>query len=221
MRWLVGLLVLANILVAGFFLLWRGEVGAPQTSALQAGKIHILDFGTPPAAPQAHAAPGTPPTAGDSICMEWRGLSADQMEQGRKAMQALASEHVLSVKEIPLQRMYWVMLPPLPSHDAAVAKLAELRSQGVEDAALVNTAPWENAISLGLYASEDAASRRLGELAQKGVSGLTSQMQAKQGTDYYFLIKSANSDVLQQLDGIRLAFPTTSLSRVACGNDAN
>ena len=30
-----------------------------------------------------------------------------------------------------------------------------------------------------------------------------------------------DSDVLQQLDGIRLAFPTTSLSRVACGNDAN
>ena len=53
------------------------------------------------------------------------------------------------------------------------------------------------------------------------MSGLSTQTQAKAGTDYYFLIKSASSDVLQQLDGIRLAFPTTTLSRVACGNDAN
>ena len=220
MRWLVGLLVLANILVAGYFLLWRGEAGTAHVQIQDVGKIHILDFGTPP-----HAAGSKPkgggPSADNAICMEWRGLSAAQMDQGRKAMQALASEHVLSVKEVPLQRMYWVMIPPLPSSAEATARLAQLRALGIADAALVTAAPWQNAISLGLYASEDAASRRLAELAQKGVSGLSTQTQAKAGTDYYFLIKSANSDVMQQLDGIRLAFPTTTLSRVACGDDTN
>ena len=217
MRWLVGLLVLANILVAGYFLFWRGEAGAPQPASRDVGKIRIIELGTPPPA----ARPGAPPAADSAICLEWRGLSAAQMDQGRKAMQALASEHVLSVKEVPLQRMYWVMIPPLPSRAEATARLAQLHALGIANASLVTAAPWQNAISLGLYASEDAASRRLGELAQKGVSGLSTQTQAKAGTDYYFLIKSASSDVLQQLDGIRLAFPTTTLSRVACGNDAN
>ncbi len=220
MRWLVGLLVLVNILVAGYFLLWRGEAGTAHVQTRDIGKIHVIDFGTPP--PAAGRKPqGGAPAADNAICMEWRGLSAAQMDQGRKAMQALASEHVLSVKEVPLQRMYWVMIPPLTSSAEATARLAQLRALGITDAALVTAAPWQNAISLGLYASEDAASRRLAELAQKGVSGLSTQTQAKADTDYYFLIKSANSDVLQQLDGVRLAFPTTTLSRVACGNDAN
>ena len=221
MRWLVGLLVLANILVAGYFLLWRGEAGTAHVQTRDVGKLRILDFGTPPPAAGGPPAQNGAPHPPQSICMEWRGLSAAQMDQGRKAMQALASEHVLSVKEVPLQRMYWVMIPPLPSSAEATARLAQLHALGITDAALVTAAPWQNAISLGLYASEDSASRRLAELAQKGVSGLSTQTQAKTGTDYYFLIKSANSDVLQQLDGIRLAFPTTTLSRVACGNDAN
>ena len=221
MRTLVGLLVLANILVAGYFLLWRTQPGTLQDGGRHAGKIHVINFGPPPAAAGSPAAGTSPPASDGPICMEWRGLAADQMEQGRKAMQALASEHVLSVKEVPLQRMYWVMLPPLPSRAEAAAKLAELKSRGVENAAPIDAAPWQNGISLGLYASQDAASRRLAELAQKNVGGLTTQVQGKPGTDYYFLIKSASADVLQQLDGIRLAFPTTSLSRVACGNDAN
>ena len=134
----------------------------------------------------------------------------------REQLKALAGERVMSFTEVPLNTRRWVIFPPLPSSGAAAAKLNELTAAGVRDAFVVRDGAWRNAISLGLFANDEAASRRVSELESKGVLGTRVEVLPRQGTDYYFVIRSEDPDALKSLSGIRQAYPNSQQSRVAC-----
>jgi hypothetical protein len=112
--------------------------------------------------------------------------------------------------------MYWVIFPPLPSPAAGNAKLREFTALNVQEAFIIKDGNWKNGISLGLYASEEAARRRLREIESTGVSGLRLETKPKDGTTYYYLIRSEDVATLKDLDIIRQTFPATTLTRVAC-----
>lgn len=216
MKWLVSLLVFANAAIAGFYLWIRGDA-SPEVSQyvpLNADRIILqsvhVDGG------QKTAQVATPSATGQLTCVEWRGLLEADLERGREAIKALAAQRVLSVEEMPVSRMYWVIFPPLPSEAAALVKLRELAALKIRDGAVIKEGPWKNGISLGLFALEESARRRLREVEALGVSGLRLETKAKEGTAYYFLIKSEDVATLKDLDAMRQVFPTTTLVRVAC-----
>ena len=155
----------------------------------------------------------TEPTA---FCVEWRGLNQDEFTQVRERFKTMAGERVMSFTEVPLNTRHWVIFPPLPSPESAEAKLGELVAAGVKDAFVVKDNPWRNAISLGLYANNEAAQRRVREVEDKGVLGTQVEVLPKQGTDYYFVIRSEDPDALKSLGEIKQAYPNSRQSRVAC-----
>ena len=167
----------------------------------------------------AHPSSAPPPQqAGrvEALCVEWRGLSGDERNQVREQLKALANERVMSFTEVPLNTRYWVIFPPLPSAESAGAKLSELAAAGVLDAFVVRDGVWRNAISLGLYANDEAARRRVREVEARGVLGTRVELQPRQGTEYYFVIRSEDPDALKSLGGIKQAYPNSQQSRVAC-----
>jgi hypothetical protein len=134
----------------------------------------------------------------------------------RDQLKAMTGERVMSFTEVPLNTRQWVIFPPLPSPESAAAKLNELVAAGVKDAFVVKDNPWRNAISLGLYANDEAARRRVREVEEKGVLGTRIEVQPRQGTDYYFVIRSEDPDALKSLGDIKQAYPNSRQSRVAC-----
>ena len=65
------------------------------------------------------------------------------------------------------RQLFWVYLEQ-KSADEAQARLAELKRKGVRDTLLVNRDGFRNAISLGVFSSQDAVNRRLAEIERKG-----------------------------------------------------
>ena len=59
---------------------------------------------------------------------------------------------------------HWVFHPPLPSRAEAIAKMEEMRAEGVEDLAVMRDGDQANAISLGIYRSTNNMRRRIAEL---------------------------------------------------------
>lgn len=217
MKWMTWGLLLANLAVAGFFI---GREHWPQTESDQAAPLNVdrlslrsqsgstgRDVPSPLAAKEAKS---------KALCVEWRGLNRDEFVQARDQLKAMTGERVMSFTEVPLNMRYWVIFPPLPSPQSAAAKLAELAAAGVRDAFVVKDAVWRNAISLGLYANTEAASRRVGELEGKGVLGTRVEQLPRQGTDFYFVIRSEDPEALKGLDGIKQAYPNSQQQRVAC-----
>jgi hypothetical protein len=214
---MVGLLLLANLAIGGYFIWVRdeGSLQVNQYTPLNADKIilqsvHLAaDHGKKPLSASS-------PATSEQICVEWRGLLESDLERGREAVKALAAQRVLSVEELPVSRMYWVIFPPLPSESAAEVKLRELEALKVKEALLIRDGIWKNGISLGLYGNEEASRRRLREIESIGVSGLRLETRPREGTTFYYLIKSEDVATLKDLDNIRQTFPATTITRVAC-----
>ena len=214
MKWMTWGLLLANLAVAGFFV---GRDYWPQT---QSGLLAPMNVDRLSLRSQAESATKEgrplPQVVDAALCVEWRGLNKDEFALVREQLKTMAGERVMSFTEVPLSMRHWVIFPPLPSADSATAKLNELVAAGLKDAFVVKDGAWRNAISLGLYANTDAAQRRVHEAEDKGVLGTRVELQARQGTDFYFVIRSEDPDALKSLSGIRQAYPNSQQSRVAC-----
>lgn len=219
MKWIAGALLLANIAVGAYFMWSRNEISAQAAaySPINAEKIVLLS------APLANGegektAPRneTPQQPGEPICVEWRGLGETDLLRAREAIKSLAAQRVLSAEELPVDKMYWVIFPPLPSEAASQVKLKEMAALKIKDAFIIKDGNWKNGISFGLYSTEDSARRYMRILDQKGVSGLRLETKPKQGTSYYYLVRSEDAATLRDLDDIRTNLPSTTLTRVAC-----
>ena len=216
MRALIVTLVLLNLAVGGYFM-WRNsfatisDEGTLHSDQISLRRTEVSMADKPGPAPRTE-------TRAEEICVEWRGLPDAEFEHGKDALRSLAGEQPLSFIESPLMKMYQVVFPPLPSRKAVLAKLGEIKALGIKDAFTINEEPLRNGISLGVYDSEELARRRLRELETRGLTGLNVEGKPKQGTGYYFVIKSEQSEVLKQLDKLRQTYPSTTLSRVDCQN---
>lgn len=214
MKWMTWILLVANLAVAGFFIgrgNWPDEA-ATRTASLNVDRLSLRS--------QSTALPGETPAATvaapPALCLEWRGLNREEFIQVRQQLKSLAGERVMSFTEVPLNTRQWVIFPPLPSTESAAAKLSELAAAGVKEAFVVKDGNWRNAISLGLYADVDAAQRRVLEVEGKGVLGTRVEVLPRQGTDFYFVIRSEDPDTLKSLSGVKQAYPNSRQSRVAC-----
>lgn len=214
MKGLLVALLAINIVVAAGFLL--GDRLAPQPdpnhAPLNADRISLGGQQRGPAAIQAQNRPG----GASSICVAWRDIKADARDPIRELLKRLVIEQGVSFTELPVNTRSWVIFPSLPSVQSAADKLRELNAIGITEAFVVRDGAWRNAISLGLYANDSAASRRLQEIEARGVLGIQIESIPAQGTDYYFIVRSDNPDVLKSLAEWARNHPGTRQSRVAC-----
>ena len=105
-------------------------------------------------------------------CIELGPVAAAEAARAEEAAGALAGGLKISQRRVDEATRWWVYIPPLATRAAANQRVAELRKQGVDDSSLINDDPvWRNAISLGVFSSEDAANRRIDELRRRGVRG--------------------------------------------------
>ncbi len=218
MKWLTWILFISNLGVAGFFLaadFWRGtpsDTHAPlnvDRLSLRSSSQHAgTSLGLPPA------------TSSSALCVDWRGLDQTDFSRVREQLKNMAGARVMSFTEMPVNIYHWVIFPPLPSHAAALTKLAELRTLGIQDISPIPDGRWASGLSLGLFENVEAARRRTRELEEKGVHGTLIETQPKPGTEYYFMIRSDDADALKSLNDAKTAFPNSVLSRVACNRGA-
>ena len=211
MKWLAWLLLLANVLVAAYFL---GGDYWPQRETDRVVPLNVerLSLRSQSASPQ----PAPRPPVDTALCVEWRGLTPEERAQVREQLKAMVAEQVMSFAETPIDSLRWVLFPPLPSAQSATAKLAELAAAGIQGAEVVQAGEWQNAISLGQYDTDEAASQRVRELEDKGVLGIRVERVPKPDTDFYFVIRSEDSEMLKGLDALKQPYPNSRQSRVAC-----
>jgi hypothetical protein len=85
----------------------------------------------------------------------------------RDWLREYAARTVARSENVRQRRFFWVYLEPT-TDEAAQANLDDLRSRGVTDYMLIRRGELRNAISLGLFRSQDSVNRRLAEMSEKG-----------------------------------------------------
>ena len=186
MRWIVLLLVIANLGVAGWFLS-KGrapdavvqppaDMGADNSIAL-VSEVSPQELAQRSTAQQREAAPKQPkpavtapetPVAGEALCtMVGPFPEAYQGEDVAQRLRALEVDADSREIEMQGQMRYWVYLSPLGSRREAFRKLRELQAAGI-DSYVIPKGSLENGISFGIFSEIERAQSLKAELNEQG-----------------------------------------------------
>lgn len=147
MRWLALLLLFANLGLAGYLaLIAPGQRGLHGAHGLELNADKVM---------QVHAT-GDASRSGAVACLEWGPLAAAELKSAQEQLAGLQVAKTI-VRESPPTPVWWVHLAPARTREEADRRVRELDDLGVRDARVVTDDGYRNAVSLGIFRSEDAA----------------------------------------------------------------
>lgn len=236
MKWILGLLVVINLV---FFAVmrWGGsltvDAGSPPLQAsYNADKINVLALSaaSSPVAASAVVASAvvaamssTPQVTTPAVkpvklsCMEWGEFSGADLPRVEKALASLKLGDKLKQRHVEHVSGYWVYIAPMKTHVQVEQKVAQLKERGVEDYFVIQEpGAWQNAISLGVFKTEEAAKKYLTKLQGQGVKTATvGERSSKQGSTV-LLLRNLGGTLPSQLLTLQKSFPDSELKRVPC-----
>jgi hypothetical protein len=198
MRTVVALLLAANLALFAYTELDRrsgGESGRLQNQ-LFPEKIRLLT-------PQQVAGLGPAKAAQlANVCLEWGGFTDTEKSAALAALEPLQLGKQMSQRRKESTSAFWVYLPPLPTKTAAEKKVAEIKAQGLKDFFILTDGAQKNAISLGVFKTEDTASKFLETVKAKGVKNAKSGARTQSIQQTMLVLRDpqpAQTEQLQQL----------------------
>ena len=227
MRALFLLLVLANL----FYLVYahvtrEGAVADTQLAQLQIApeRIKLLKAaGQAPAdkaKPTGKPIPPAPPRTAMTVptaCVEWGNFAGPAVARAETAIAALELPAGQVDRTVIDAGGYWVYIPPLKTKVEADKKVGELKALGVTEFFVVqDVGQWRNAISLGIFRSDEAAQAFLAKLKERNVRSAIAARRENFLKQVAFYVREPNEATVARLTALQQEFPGTEIKAGAC-----
>jgi hypothetical protein len=147
-----------------------------------------------------------------AACVEFSGVAAPDVARAREAFGALQLGQRLTERRVEEITRYWVYMPPARERRTAEVNMAQLRRQGVSD---MSIRP-DNAISLGVFSTEEAARRFMTSLEAKGVKGAEAGPFSKEMREVVMLVREPDTELVARLTVLQRDYPGAQLRAVTC-----
>lgn len=225
MRALFLLLILANLLFFAYVQVAGEEASiASRIAALQINpeRIRIAGRGDAPAAEAAKQTgqKSIPPVLAPkapAACLEWNNLGGPDVAQAENALAGLGIEPARIERVFADADGFWVHMPPLPGRADVERKIGELKALGVREFFVVQEpGAWQNAISLGIFRSDEAANVFLASLRQRGVRSAIVTRREKLLKQVVLYIREPDAPLVAKLAEIQRNYPGTSMKAAPC-----
>lgn len=218
MRLLFLLLMLANVGFYAYAFVARDQRGADrQLSRLQVNPDKIRVVTDAPAGAAGAPKPTAPAATASSACLEWGVFAGSDVARADAAVSELGLPEAQVMRTVVDAGGYWVYIPPLKTRRDVDKQVAQLKSLGVGEFFIVQDATqWRNAISLGIFKSDDAAKARLAELQGKGVHGAVAGRRENLLKQIAYYVREPNDATVARLTALQQEFPGTQIKALAC-----
>jgi hypothetical protein len=208
MRVLFFALTAANVLLMLYAWL-RPPPASPDAELLNQqinqDKVHIIS-----------PKPFVTPTA-KTACLEWGPFGTGELKAAMSALVGLQSGLSVSQREVQTVVGYWVYIPPLETRSEVDRKIAELRKLGVEEYyAVESQGAMRNAISLGIFKTEEAANAYLERLRERGVRSARAGSREHRVTQSVLVVHEPDVALATKMSELRQQFPGTELKALQC-----
>lgn len=177
------------------------------------GEVSIVAV-TPPliAARKAEESRRTVQSLAGAACVEFSGITGADIPRVREAFATLQLGDRLMERRVEDISRYWVFIAPARDRRTAEARMAQLRTQGVAE---MSIRP-DNAISLGVFSSEEGAKRFLAALDARGVRGAEAGAFVKELRELGMLVREPDTETVARLALLQRDYATAQLRAVAC-----
>ena len=156
------------------------------------------------------------PAKAVNVCLEWGAFSGADSARAERALAALALGSKLTQHKQADVAGFWVYIPPLANRQLAIQKAGELKRLGVNDYFIVPDDPkWRNAVSLGIFKTEDAAKARLAALRAKGVRSAIIGPREAQTSKIYFQVRDADTALEAKLNALKQEYAGSEVRECA------
>jgi hypothetical protein len=147
-----------------------------------------------------------------AACVEFSGIQPADAARAREAFNSLQLGARLAERRVEDISRHWVYIPGTADRRAAETRMAELRRQGVAD---LSIRP-DNAISLGVFSSEEAARRFLTTLSARGVRGAEQGPFTRDLREIVMLVRDPDTELVARLTVMQRDYPSSLLRAVPC-----
>jgi len=150
-------------------------------------------------------------------CLEWGPFATGDLKAAQAALDALQPEVPVSQREVQTVVGFWVYIPPMETRTEVDRKIAELRKLGIEEYyAVESQGPMRNAISLGIFRTEEAATAYLERLRDKGVRSARAGSREHRVTQTVLVVHEPDVALTAKLAELRPQFPGSELKALRC-----
>jgi hypothetical protein len=156
-------------------------------------------------------------TLAGAACVEFSGVAPADLAQAREAFAAMQLGDRLMERKVEEITRHWVFIPPAKDRRSAEQAASILRKQGMSD---LSIRP-DNAISLGVFSTEEAARRFLVLVEAKGAKGAQVGPFSKEVKDSVFLVRDPDTELVARLALMQRENPTSTLRAVSCPTGEN
>jgi len=169
---------------------------------------------TPPmiAARKAEESRRTVQALAGAACVEFSGVAAADIPRAREAFATLKLGDRLVERRVEEITRHWVFVPPARDRRTAETRMAQLRTQGVSE---MSIRP-DNAISLGVFSTEEGAKRFLSQIEAKGVRGAEAGAFTKELREITLLVREPDTETVARLALLQRDYPNAQLRAVSC-----
>jgi len=219
-KFLVWVLVIINLGLLAYFNQARFLPSAPQFKAaeIHPEKIVILSQMQVDALPKKSLSLPPPLILEPAVttCFEWGIFTGESLNRAQTAIAKLALQPEIKEETSQEAKRFWVYRLPLKTAEEAQLKTIELKALGVEDLFVVQDPKWKNAISFGVFADEQLATKLLNELKAKGVKNVVKSLRNQGKNHASFQFNALTDAQVLELKKLKPNFPEASLSQVSC-----
>ena len=129
-------------------------------------------------------------TAVPAACLEWGIFAGPVVARADAALARLELPQDRVERTVTDAGGYWVYVPPLKTKSETDRKIGELKALGVNDFFVVQDAgQWRNAISLGIFRTDEAAQGYLARLKERGVRSAVAERRENFLKQIAFLVR--------------------------------
>lgn len=150
------------------------------------------------------------------VCVEWGDFSGTDLGRATSALAAMQFGDKLSRRQIERDIGYWVYIPPLRNKAGVNKKVGELKDLGIHEYFVVSEGRWRNAISMGVFKSNEAAQNYLTLLRSKGVHSARVGERASKLMSTMFRISGVDEAAVARIAALQKDFPGSELKHVPC-----
>ncbi len=151
-------------------------------------------------------------------CMEWGEFSGTDLARAEKVLAGFKFGDDLTQRTVEYNIGYLVYIPPLANKTAINKKIQDLKSAGIEEYFVLNeTRQLQNAISLGVFKTEEAARHFLDTIKKKGFRTVKMSERKRKLKFIVFVIKNVDAEVEARLLKLQKEFVNSELKQIACG----
>lgn len=227
MRALFLLLVLANLMFFAYAQVAReGADSGSRIPQLQIApeKIKQLKAAeqSPPGKPRkpGKAIPPAPPRSAAAIptaCLEWGVFAGPAVTKAEAALARLELPAGQVERLVADAGGYWVYMAPLKTKAEIDRKIGELKGLGVTEFFVVQDAgQWRNAISLGIFRTEEAAQAFLAKLKERGVRSAIAARRENFLKQVAFQVREPNPAAVAKLTELQKEFSGSEMKAGPC-----